>query len=744
MFVILLSFYIKQEYSNDTFHVNKDRIYRLSHESYAGFAPPTGQLLMDKFPEMEAFTRVFKREGFASAKSDEKQEINYLLVDSTFFKMFSFHLVAGNPETALMRNSIVLSKSYALKLFGRLPELGGIVKIDDRVDYKVGGIMDDMPPNTHFQKVDALVDFPSLAALCGIPPGNTQLMSTYGNNSFGLYVMAKKNANLPAKAPDILKLFNDVNWMYKKKYAKEVAFEPLTEVYFSSSYSPGIKQNSKILLKVLSAIVTLILFLSILNYINLTIAQSGSRSKEIAIKKLMGSKKQEIVIQSIYESVLLTLFSFIIAFTLCFLAEPVLNYLLNTNLQLRNSLNWQFIGLSASAAIIIGIFSGLIPALTISNFNPLEVVKGAFRMKIKTSYSKALIAFQYLIIVVLVISTLFIIKQTNYLKNLDLGFTQNNILSITNTISNEQRQTFKSILESIPGVEHVCYVRGNPVDGGNNNSFDYQGKPMSFQTFTVDTSFFRMMGMEMKPTGAAFSPDAVLLNETAVKEMGLSENPTSVKFYGKEVPVYGVVKDFHSRNVRQKIGPAYFQLMQPKIYAWSILVKISDSNTFRTVEQIKTEYHKFTHGLPIEMSFFDETINQWYAQEQRLGKILKYFTILTIIISIMGLFGMSLYYSQQRTKEIGIRKVNGAKISEVLTMLNRDFVRWVVIAFVMACPIAYYAMNRWLQNFAYKTELSWWIFALAGFIALGIALLTVSWQSWKAATRNPVEALRYE
>ena len=740
MFVILLSFYTKQEYSNDAFHVNKDRIYRLAHDSYSGFAPPTGQLLMDKFPEMEAFTRVFKSDGSASVKTDDKQKIDYLLVDSTFFKMFSFHLAAGNPENALMRNSIVLSKSYAFKLFGRMPELGEVVQINGRVDYKLGGIMDDMPPNTHFQKVDALVDFPSLAVQWSSP----QLMSTYDNNSFGLYVMAKKNANLTAKAPDILKLFNDVNWMYKKKYAQEVVFEPLQDVYFSSSYSPGIKQNSKILLKVLSAIITLILFLSILNYINLTVAQSGTRSKEIAIKKLMGSKKQEIVIQSICESILLTLFSFVIAFILCFLTEPVFNYLLNTNLQLRNSLSWQFIGLSVSAAIVLGIFSGLIPALTISNFNPLEVVKGAFRMKIKASYSKALIAFQYLIIVVLVISTLFIVKQTKYLRNLDLGFRQDNILSITNTISNEQKETFKSILEAIPGVEHVCYVCGNPVDGGNNNSFDYQGKSMSFQTFIVDTTFFRMMGMKMKLTGTAFSQNAVLLNETAFKEMELPENPTSVKIYGKEAPVYGIVKDFHFKNLREKVGPAYFQLMQPKTYAWSILVKISDSNTLRTVEKIKTEYHKFTHGLPLEMRFFDEAINRWYAQEERLGKILKYFTVLTIIISIMGLFGMSLYYSQQKTKEIGIRKVNGAKISEVLIMLNEDFVRWVMIAFIMACPIAYYAMNRWLQNFAYKTELSWWVFVLSGLLALGIALLTVSWQSWKAATRNPVEALRYE
>ncbi len=740
MFIILLSVYIQKEYSYDHFHVNKDRIFRVGHDDEAGLAPPSGALLVDKFPEVKSYTRIYKQGGFVSALNDEKVKINFLMADSTFFTMFSFRLISGMPETVLKENkSIVLSRSYALKLFGRLPELGQTLNYNS-LEYKITGIMEDFPENTHFQKVDAIIDFPSLAEIWGFPP----VLTTFDNNSFGLYVLAHENTNLPAKAPEMFKLFKEVNWMFKE-FCTKVVLEPLTDIYFGNLHSPGIKQNSKTLLKVLSAIALMILFLSVLNYINLTTAQSAYRSKEIAIKKLMGGKKAGIVMQYALESVLFCVLSYIIALFLCFLVEPVFNYLLNTNLELASAFNWQFVLYSYIIAILIGIVSGIIPAIAISNFNPVEVVKGAFRMKGRGVYSRVFISFQYLIIISLIISSLFISRQTQFLRNYELGYNKENIIWIDNQIEPKQQETFKTILKSISGVEHVCYVMGNPMDGGNNNSFDYNGKFLSFQSFRVDTSFFRMMGMQLNPTGVAFSEGICCLNESGVKAMELPDNPKFFKLGKKEFPVYGVVKDFHFRNLKEKIGPAYFRLQNPgTFHAWSILVKVSGGNTIATIDKIKAEHKKFTHGRPMTMGFMDETVNQWYEKEEKVGKIVKYFTFLTIIISVMGLFAMSLFYIQQKTKEIGVRKVNGAKISEVLAMLNKDFMKWVIIAFVIACPVAYYAMNKWLENFAYKTTLSWWIFALAGVLALGIALLTVSWQSWRAATRNPVEALRYE
>ncbi len=740
-FVILLNVYVQKEYSVDQFHANKDRIYRLVHDSYSGFAPPSGPLLADRFPEVASYTRTYQRNGFVSGINNEKFKIDYLMADSAFFSMFSFPLLEGRPETALQgRKAIVLSRLYALTVFGKIPELGEVVKLDNQMEYRLTGIMDDWPENTHFQKADAVVNFPSLADQWGYP----ELLTTYSNNSFGLYVMARPNTDLPSKAPAILRLFQEVNWMYKEKSATEVVIEPLTDVYFGNSYSPGIKQNSETRIRVLSAIAVLILFLSVINYINLTIAQSGFRSKEIAIKKLMGGRRQLFLLQYISESVLLCMVSFIIALVLSFLTEPVFNYLLNTKLDFIHALHPLFFTYAVLVVLLIGIIAGIVPALKISAFDPVEVVKGAFRMKEKSVYSRILISFQYLLISALLISALFINKQTRFLRNYDLGFERDQIVWINNPIQPDQLKTFKSILEDIPGVNHVCCVRGTPIDGGNNNTFDHNGKLISFQTFDVDTSFFSMMGMKVRRTGVALSENMVWLNEAAVKVMELPENPVTAKIYGEERPVYGIVKDFHFRDLRQIIGPAYFQVLNPDYGAWSILVKVSDKNTIETVNKIKTAYHQFTHGLPLTMGFMDESINQWYEKEERTGMMIGYFTLLTIVISVMGLFAMSLYYVQQKVKEIGIRKVNGAKVSEVMAMLNKDFVKWVVIAFIIAMPIAYYAMQKWLESFAYKTELSWWIFALSGLLALGIALLTVSWQSWKAATRNPVEALRYE
>ncbi|WP_071797459.1 ABC transporter permease [Labilibacter marinus] len=739
MFVTLLTVYIQKEYSNDKFHVNKDRVYRLVHDEYSGFAPPSGPALMDKFSEIECFTRTYDREGYISINSTEKFKINYLMVDSVFLKMFSFPLIKGNIETALQHKSIVLTESYALKLYGKIPEIGQLLQVNDNVKFKIGGIMKDFPENTHFKQVDALIDFPSLAIQWNSP----NLMTTYDNNSFGLYVMEKLHTNFASRAPDILELYTKVNWMYEKEQAKEVVFEPLTDVYFGDSYSPGIKQGSQRLLRVLSSIVILILLLSILNYINLTVAQSGNRSKEIAVKKLMGSKRHSLLIQYTFESALITFISYLIGLALCFEAEPIFNYLLNTNLELSSFISLHFLVTTALGAILIGVISGIIPAITVSNFNPVDVVKGVFRLKSKAYYSKGLITFQYLIIVILIIGALFIDKQTSFMRDYDLGYNKDNVLVINNTIGAHQRNAFKSQLEAIAGVQHVCYVKGNPIDGGNNYTMEYKEKMISFQAFNVDSSFFKMMNMEVKLTGVAYSNNAILLNKTAVKMMELPNNPTSAEIFGKARPVYGVVKDFHFRALKEKVGPIFFSL-QPKQDVWSIMVKVSNKNTFNTVQQVKSTYTEFTHGLPITMSFMDESINQWYESENRIGQLIKYFTLLTVIISIMGLFAMSMYYVQQKTKEIGVRKVNGAKVIEILTMLNKNFMTWVAVAYILACPIAYYAMNKWLENFAYKTEISWWIFALAGFIALMVALITVSWQSWKAATRNPVEALRYE
>jgi len=742
MFIILLSVYIEKEYSIDQFHTNKAQIFRVSHGKGANFAPPSGPLLLDKMPEVKSFTRTRFKEGFFAAIKTEKLRSNYLLADSSFFTMFSFPLVKGQANRVLVdRNSVVLSRSFAYKMFGRIPELGEVIKLNDKIDFVLTGIMEDFPEDTHFKKVDAIVDFPSVREITG---SSDILLESYNSNSYGLYLLAQENADLVSQADKILGLFKEVNWMFKLNYATHIDLEPLTDVYFSNAYLGGCKQSSKRFLQILTGIIFMILVLSVINYVNLTIAQSSFRSKEIAIKKLIGGKKEGLLIQSLFESVLLSLFSLFIAVILCFQAEGVFNYLLNTKIDLANSISVLSVLFTLVFVTLIGLISGIIPAIKIASFNPLDVLKGKFRMKEKNTYSRILICFQYVIIIILISCSFIISKQTMYMRNYKLGFDQENMLKLDNNIPVEKKAAFKELIRKIPGVEDVSFVSGTPIDGGNNNSFTFKDKELSFQVFLVDTNFFNMMGIEYRKTGVAYSKDLIMLNESGVKAMDLSENPQSVKIHTKVFPVYGVVKDFHFNDLKTEIGPAYFRLLNEKATAWSIVIKLTGTNMLSTIEKIKKVHYDITAGVPVEINFFDDSVQKWYEREEKTGKIVSYFALLTILISVMGLFAMSLYYVQQKNKEIGVRKVNCAKTFEIIIMLNRDFIKWVFLASVIACPVAYYAMDKWLQTFAYKTELSWWIFALAGLIAMVIALFTVSLQSWRAATRNPVESLRYE
>lgn len=741
MFVLLLGVYIRQEMCVDQFHANKDRIFRLYHEKYSGFAPPVGEVIKTQYPEVENYCRIYPNGGIVSSGARQKFKMKYMLADSSFFSMFSFKIDnPGKINPLATKNSIVLSRSFAKKIFDSNDPIGQEVNMLGGHNFLVTAVMDDFSEDTQFEKCDAVVNFTVLPDIWGWK----DLLSSYGNSSFSIYFLSKSGTNLPAKAPQILESFKKDYWLYKDNYAKELKFEPLSEVYFSSSSGTGIRQNSKTLILVLSAIVFLILSIAVINYINLTIAQSGFRGKETAIKKLMGSSKTRLLIQHILESVALTFLATLIAVLLAFLIEPYFNELLDTNLKLSGQFNGRFVLLLIAGVPLIGLISGLIPAMVINRFNPIEVVKGTFSRKTKATYSKILIGFQYCIAIVLLICSWGISRQTHFMRTYNTGFQKDNIFWMENTVEAKQKKAFNDVLKTIPGVQEVSFVCGSPLDGGNNQSFTYKDKPVSFQEFIVDSAFINLMGLKITPTRVAYSKKGYYINRTALAELELPDNATSFKRYNEEYPILGIVDDFNFRSLYQKIGPLMIGQLHEDSYIWKVFIKLSGGNPVETVNKIKEVQSKFTGGIPMESGFVDDTINQWYQKEEKTTRLVGAFTLLSIVISVMGIFAMSLYYIQQKVKEIGLRKVNGARVSEVMTMLNRDFVKWVAIAFVIATPVAYYAMNKWLENFAYKIEMSWWIFVLSGLLALGIALLTVSWQSWKAATKNPVEALKYE
>ncbi|MFV0268150.1 MAG: ABC transporter permease [Draconibacterium sp.] len=742
MFVVLISAYIRQETSVDRFHKNKDRLFRLVNEGQSGFGATIGEKIKNTVPEVESYTRIFYYKSFFTpGKGDEKKiNANVLLTDSTFFNMFSFKLLEGTPEEVLKtRNSAVLTRQYARALFGDNSPIGKQIKSSSGTMLQITGIADVFPENTQFRACDAIVNINSLADFWNYP----EVLANDNMSDFVYYFLAKPNTNLPAKSTQVLELLKKNTWLYEEKRVKTLGFEPITESYFSDKKG-NLRQNSKTLVTVLSVIVLIILLLAIINYINLTIAQSGFRNKEVAIRKLMGSSRSTLVKQHIIESILLCLMATGLGSLMALTTEPVFNKLLDTNIGLLENSGLSGVLIVVAVALVIGGISGLFPALFLTRLRPAEVVKGSFQKKNKTSYSKALVAFQFAATIALIICSTVIIKQTRFLREYDLGFEKENIVEIKKPFPKEKRQALSNIFDQIPGVTQVSFVAGSPSGGGNNQSFIYNDKPVSFQEFIVDTTFFSMMGIKYTPTGVAWSKNVLWLNKTTVKQLELDDLPKSFKRYDEELPVYGIVEDFHFKDLRESIGLAMLRPLDDEQWSWSILVKISGKDVGSTMGQIKSAFDPFTDGEPFDYEFIDSTVDNWYRKELNTAKIITWFSLLTIIISVMGILALVTYYNQLRTKEIGIRKVNGAKVTEILAMLNKDFVKWVAIAFVIATPIAYYAMNKWLENFAYKTTLSWWIFALAGVLALGIALLTVSWQSWRAATRNPVEALRYE
>ena len=739
-FVLLLGVYIQSELSVDDFHKNKDRIYRLENET-VDFSPPIATDLKQEYAEIEDFTRVLNVSGRISTSGSQKLKFDYLGVDPGFFNMFSFPLLHGESEDVLQtEDGIVLSKSMALRLFGTSNAVGKSVFINTDHKFTVTGIMDAFPEHTHFTKQDALVNLGAFKKLWGF----NGLFEEYGWCSISIYLMAKPNTNLPAKASQILENFKKSFWLYQDGIAKTVEFTPLKELYFSNKVGNGTKSNSRTMVMVLSVIVFIILLLAVGNYINLTIAQATFRGKEVAVKKLLGGSKKQLIRQLVTESFVLCFAAVLIAFLFAKLLEPTLNSLLETNLNLNHALTLTNIVVALGMLFLIGFISGIVPALKISGFKPIEVVRGELRTKAKSVYAKAFITFQYTVAISLLACSWIILKQTDYLRNKDLGFNKDNIVHLEYLGGTNQKKAIKDELLKIPGVKDASITWQSPLSGGSNQTFNYEGKPVSFQEFAVDSAFYDVFDIKVMPTEVAYSPNGVVLNEAALKTLGITDNPVSFKMEDHEVPILGVVKDFNFKQLRDNIGPLMIRQQTPEFFADNIFLKVDGKGIVNTINQVKSTYAGIVGDVEFDVQFVDETIDQWYKKEERTGKIISYFTFLAVIISSMGILAMATFYMQQRKKEIGVRKVNGATIGGVMMLLNKDFVKWVALAFLIAVPLSWYAMHKWLEGFAYKTNMNWWVFLFAGVLTMLVALFTVSWQSWRAASANPVDALKQE
>lgn len=761
---ILILLYVHQELTFDRFNEKFSRIFKVTIAGNFNTIAPLAVIVKDKVPEIEKVVRVDDFMGGGKSpvlkvlnnNESKKIQVNDIIyADSGFFDLFSYEVIQGSEKESLSKpNSIVLTRSTAIKLFGKDNPLGKDLEFigtgeTPKLVYTVTAIIKDIPDNSSL-KFNGIVSFNTLKS---IQPGGIDVDEDFGNWTYVTYALMRKSCSVN----DLTEKANNT-WFssISKKFGVDIksadvkenvlSFIPLKDVNFY-------KNNKLSFIYLILFVGIIIIVIAIINFVNISIAKASLRTKEIGIRKISGSGRFALIRQFIGETIVLTLVATILALTIVYFLLPVFNYITGKAITFNFLLYPKVIMFFISGSILIGIIAGLYPALYLSSFRPIAIIKNEKTPGHKNSLlTQSLIVFQFVISIALVISTIIISRQVKHMRTGDLGFDDRNIITCTLTKSVKNKyDVFKQALLQNPNIVNVAASSGAGLSEQFHMSFseEINGNKKTYYGMIVDPDFIKTIGFNIVE-GRDFSWDlesdknkAVILNETAVRNFGLKDPiGFEIKVLNYKARVIGVIRDFHNESFRSGISPLVMWYVPGYIYNLSI--RMNGHNMPGTIKYIKEQWEKFAPDIPFEYQFLDKKYDALYKDEDKLSLVIGYFSIVAILIACLGLFGLVSFITQNRTKEIGIRKVNGAKITEILTMLNIDFVKWVLLAFAFASPIAWYAMRKWLEGFAYKTELSWWIFALSGLLTLSVALLTVSWQSWRAATRNPVEALRYE
>ncbi len=766
---LLIALFIIHELSYDKFNVKEKRIFRLvvtgkagdQEMNYAYTSAPIGPTMLREFPEVEDFTRLNTKTGVLVQYLDNIFiEDSYAEADSSFFNIFSIPILRGDRKTVLNApHKLVLSESTTKKIFGDDDPIGRMIKIGgDTVLYDVSGVMADIPETSHF---DAKI-------IASFITNNSEEENNWLSNNYATYILLKSNTefeNVNGKMPELISKYmgplikqymgiNFEDFITNNKY--KVTLQPLADIHLN----PVFKQNTKPsrdpkYLYIFGSIVLMIIIVAAINYMNLFTAQASERAKEVGIKKVNGSSKGMLVSQFLTESVLLSFISLVLALFIIEYSLPFLNDLLGINLRMRYFSVWYTIPLLFLLSLVLGISAGSYPAFFLSSFSPSVVLKGKLRDSFKSGRLRSiLVTLQFSISIILIAGTVIIFRQIQYMLNKDLGFNKEQLMVINRAeVIGNKVKTFKDAINNIPEVISVSSSTSIPGHSYSGQSYTMEGRPdeiFDFRINYVDNDFFRTYGIDIT-SGRNFDEsfpsdnDAIIINETTVRELNTTDPLSAVlKFVEDKRTVIGVVKDFHFTSLQNMITPYAFGLKNKNMNYGYISVKLSANATTNTVREIETTWKEFSADNPLQYFFMDQDFATQYVKEKQNAQLSALFSLLTIIIASLGLLGLTSFSIRQRIKEIGILKTYGARVTEIMIMLNKDFLKLVVVAFCVACPVSWYVMHKWLQNFAYRTDLNWWIFGLAGVLALGIALITVSWQTWRAATRNPVDALRYE
>jgi len=747
----LLFLYVYNEFHVDAFHHNRDRIYRVvdAGDGTAFTNPLLAGELKSAFPEIEEVTRVRNNaNGYYKFENSVVDITHDMCFDSSVFRMFDFKLIAGTEKEALQSPfSIVLTKSISKKIFGENNPLGQVLSYNNLCDFTVTGIIEDLPSNSTFS-VDAILPFPVLGYLWeGDPKKLSDALTDRDNGSFHTYILFKPGV-------DVASIENKITAFSKDKSSDGQNFrlQPMNDIYFGyNNRDRWIHKGEKSMVVLLMSIAIGLLVISMINYINLNSAITLNNLFSFGIKKILGAKPWQVILNSVLETLLYFTVSIGLAALIVLLINKPFQTILAENYHFSSLLTGPNLTIALGILLFVALISGIAPVQYFRKAPASAIIKMKhFGNGSSNLLNRPLIIVQFFIAILFIVSAITIKKQVNYINHKNLGFDKDLLVYVDlrpYNLTPSEADVLKEKLMTNSRIQNVSYSLGVFGDVRQGTFEELNGKKLLYRRIPTDVDYVKTMKYKIVE-GRDFSremktdetSEAYIINQTLARAFEM-KNPLQEKLNNH--PIVGVVEDFDFEPVQNSIQPVAL-LCNPAEALRAANIRLASGDLKSSVQHIESIFKTLKPGSPFSYSFADDRIATYYQKEIQFSKLSVLFSIVNILISCIGLVGLVLFAINGRIKEIGIRKVNGARISEVLIMLNRDFVKWVAIAFVIATPIAYYAMHKWLENFAYKTNLSWWIFALAGLLALGIALLTVSWQSWKAATRNPVEALRYE
>jgi len=769
---LLITLFVTDELSYDKFNDNADRIYRLDadflvngttfHErsTPAAFGPS----LKRDYPQIEEFVR-FDNLGQSLVRKDEASETTIetstCFADPGIFKIFTLPFISGDPNTALSQpNTMVISERLARKYFQSTDVLGKTLKIDNVDIFTITGVVKNTPAQSHLH-FDMIRSMGHRA---------DEMMERWLSNSYNTYILAKPG--VPASR--IQQIINEATKRYMEPSIMSYLGEgipqlekhggyfrynaiPLKDIHLRSTNTDEVEPGGNITYVYIFIITgVLILLIACVNFMNLSTARSAGRAKEVGVRKVLGSEKRHLVFQFISESVLTAFFALLLAMIVAASLLPYLNNLSDKSITLHwSNLTW-ILPVLIVTCLVVGLLAGSYPAFFLSSFEPVKVLKGKYAKGMKGSWLRnGLVIFQFTATILMLVGTLVIYKQLKYIRNSNTGYNREQVLVLQNIGALWiHAKSFQQEVKQIPGVVNASMTMSLPTSEiRNTNSYSKtpmagDGKLMALVEWMVDADYIPTMDMKVVG-GRNFSPqmpsdtNAVLLNETAAKILGYGDLKDRYLYNDGKFNVIGIVKDFNAGTMKSKIPPIIFRLGEYRRY---MAIRIKSNDLTGVIAQIKDKYQgqQDMSGQPFRYTFMDEDFDHLYKAEERTGQVFSIFAILAIIIAAMGVFGLVTYAAEQRAKEIGIRKVLGASISGIVALLSKEFLKLVIVSILIATPLSYVLMNRWLQDFSYRTNIGWTVFAIAALVAIGITLLTISFRVIKAALANPVHSLKAE